>query len=575
MPKTSLSILFGKNNLDMRGDVSISVVAGGEQPLFLASDLANENSAKPYITLEQDYWLLDGTYKFIPDEVQVGWMSTSMSDSGGSFGTSPQLQFDFTDYQTIVDGMTLYFGEATGDYPDEITIKFTDTAATASSYIQLDTYYPTGTVFSTDQPVADFDRIQISFLGTNNAYRYARLFRIDFDTTTRWSGSNVRNGKLVEEVDPLSLRMTSNQIEFSLFSDAGEFSITDPQGEYASLQDNEPIEAYEQIGDQDIFLGRFYLDDWDSLSENEARFTALDAIGLMDKIPHYNPHYSVFSIDYTEDMIDHVMQTAGINYDIDASLTGISVSNIQGLPIMSCRDALLNMLVFTGGYATCARSRIVNIVPFELASDLTSYDWILTAAEKGQESPVRLKKAVTSVKVKSHQWSSHSNSDDIYDETLATGAHLVAWDHFSFYGLGSSTATYTLGEYGADFIKLTVTSSGTFVISESEYYTDIGKEKTIDNTDLPSTTPVNVIHVSDALLIIPTNLDTITQRIYDYYLQRFVQKTKLYAMTIKAGDSVLIDTLSNKKIQGIVERVEIDLTGGFISDIDIVGVLAA
>jgi hypothetical protein len=34
---------------------------------------------------------------------------------------------------------------------------------------------------------------------------------------------------------------------------------------------------------------------------------------------------------------------------------------------------------------------------------------------------------------------------------------------------------------------------------------------------------------------------------------------------------VLIDTQSGKQIRGIVERAEFNLTGGFVSDIEIVG----
>jgi hypothetical protein len=70
------------------------------------------------------------------------------------------------------------------------------------------------------------------------------------------------------------------------------------------------------------------------------------------------------------------------------------------------------------------------------------------------------------------------------------------------------------------------------------------------------------------------NTNGIVASLYSYFNQRYIQQTKLFASLIAPGDSVLIDTQSSKQIKGIAEKITTDLTGGFISNLEIVGVVA-
>lgn len=573
MPKTGLTVLFGQNALKMRTDFAVTVVQGGEQPLALAADLSNENSQKSYATFEPDYWLLDGNYKFIPAEAQIGYISTEMSGSGTSFTTSPLLRFVFNAVYST-SGLTLYFSEETNDYADAITVAFYDSS---NVLIRTDNYTPSSWQFSTNQAVSNFKRIDITFTSTNKAYRYARLFNLDFDTLTRWSGGNVKDGKLVEQIDPLSFSLPSNQIEFTLHSSSSGFSITNPTGVYANLENNEPIEAYETVGDVDILLGRFYLADWNSPNDNDAVFTAVDAISLLDR-PTFN--CPVSGNYYAEDLIDQIMTEAGVDYTLDPSLLSISIwgTYVAALPNMSCREALQHVLVAIGAYATCSRSRVIQIRPFELASGLSLYDHTITAAQKGRSS-VKLRKAVTDVEV--YSWDYMRLYYDVpklvYQKSVTPGTYRVSFDvPVPLYDPTSSTATITLPltNYGRYWVEVVVTGAGTLTIEKASYLEPVKKQKILSNGSLPATTPVNVISLSNAYLVNNDFLAAVTQRIYDYYLQRHVQTVRLYGHLAAVGDSVLIDTQSAQQIKGIVERVTYDLTGGFIANAEIVGVVA-
>ena len=83
----------------------------------------------------------------------------------------------------------------------------------------------------------------------------------------------------------------------------------------------------------------------------------------------------------------------------------------------------------------------------------------------------------------------------------------------------------------------------------------------------------NRITIKDASFINSSNVTALVNDLFTYFQERYVQKVRLYATTIKPGDSVVCDTYDGKQIQGYVEKVSTNLAGGFISDVEIVGVL--
>jgi len=74
--------------------------------------------------------------------------------------------------------------------------------------------------------------------------------------------------------------------------------------------------------------------------------------------------------------------------------------------------------------------------------------------------------------------------------------------------------------------------------------------------------------VSDALL------SSVVTRAYSYYSQRYLQKMKLYAPTTQVGNSVLLGTVQGQHLKAIVEKMEIDLAGGFVAKVEAFGVIA-
>ena len=91
-------------------------------------------SAPDYGTLEQDYFLLDGTHPEMPDNPDdVVFFSSEMSRADGIFTDNPLLIILFTENHTSAC-LTFHF---VGDYPLEMKIRWVDGSG---NYIEYASY---------------------------------------------------------------------------------------------------------------------------------------------------------------------------------------------------------------------------------------------------------------------------------------------------------------------------------------------------------------------------------------------------------------------------------------------------
>lgn len=90
-------------------------------------------------------------------------------------------------------------------------------------------------------------------------------------------------------------------------------------------------------------------------------------------------------------------------------------------------------------------------------------------------------------------------------------------------------------------------------------------------SSLPANTAPNVLQITDATLVSIANASTVARRVYDYYQLRYKNELNIITESEQAGKSTTISSYYNKTITGIVESMEIDLVGGFLSKIEVVG----
>ena len=579
MPKTSVVIVPIKQDaFVIKEDATFTMAVGTLQSFSDLNDLQNSLPAQnPYATFEPNFWILDGNIKIADTTAVVGIMTTDISDSSGEFSTNPKITINFSESHST-DGITLHGSSLTNDFADHVLINFYDVS---NMLIQSDEYTAIGDVhFFTNQPVSDFEKIEITFYGTNKNNRFLRFTGIDFNTFIVFDNENVKKANIIEQVNLLSLELPYNKLDLTLYSADGDFSIVDPQGFYANLKYNEPFDVYENVLTDVIFMGRFYLNQWNSENENEVELNCVDAIGTdeINNSYYYTNYESLLHFPVT-DIIEDILSSTQFDYEIDSELAS---EVIYGwLPVLSKRESIMQIAFAIGAYVTCSRSKKILFKKFPLASDLSSFDYIITKSQKGINSPLSLKKSISSIKILENSYNFIEQEKSIFNNYLSVGENFVNTNLILYTAyVDSTTGSYTFFSTTANNFTIIVSSAGNFSINASSYWERITNEYTLNNNDIPENAQINIININDVPLITKSfgvyNLnivENVAQRVYDYYQQRYFQKTKLFASPIAVGNSVLIDTQSNKQVAGIVEKMEINLTGGFVSNVEITGVI--
>jgi hypothetical protein len=565
MAKTSPRVTFGLFALDVKPD-SIPSTPAVLQPFSKLADLVTDDATSlPYATYEPDFWLLDGGYKFLPPAlatVHVGLMSAVMSDANGNFAVPPVLTIDFSAAHTS-DGLTLHFSGYTGDWASAITIAYYDAA---SSLIRSDNYNPTSADFSTGQGVTAFKRILITFSSTNRPYRYLRLSGIDYGQIVTFEGSQIKAATVVEEISLLSADARYNTLDLRLYSADGGFSIVNPTGYYAYLQERQAIAVYEQVDNQSVYMGQFYMDQWENKSETEIEFRCVDLLGVLDKITYNGGLWSGAGIALPT-LLAAILGPIHAPFDLDASLSGVSV--IGWIPICSYRQALQQIAIAVGAYVDCGRSGAIKIYKTPIASASVA-SAAITKADKGMDQSISLRPQVTGVEVTAHNYVATSTSTQLYSGTLAAGTHEITFNA-PMHDLSVSGATIT--DSGVNYAVLSVAVTGSVTLS-GQTYTDTTQVYSLTNGALPATAKPNMLKITDATLVHLGNMAAVAQLVYDYYQQRYLQKVKLYAPTAYApGDVVLIDTLYNQQLRCTVEKMSADLAAGFMVQAEMTGVV--
>lgn len=572
--KTYPIITFGPNALTISNDAEFST--NDVQPFANLEDLSlKSTSVFPFATYEPNrYWLLDGNFKFLSDDPHTGYVSASMSDHDGEFpfGAEPKLTITFDDVHST-NGLTLHFSILSNNWVRNLNISFYDSS---NSLIRTDNYNPTSTVFKTNQAVANFKKIEIEFLETNWNFRYVRLSAIDFDDVAEFAGANVLEASMVEQIDPIVASVPIGTVRFKLFSSTGDFNIVEPAGIFVGMQEGQPIDVREVVDGDVVFLGRYYIEKWESLSVNIIAIEAHDAIGVLEKTSYLGFMGGVTpGITLVIHGIAEIFQAANLDYEIDSFWNTFGVD--QHLPPGTAREALHQCLFQLYNFTTrrtavpiAARSNKIRILALYLASALTSYDHVITNADQA-EPELSLKPIVTDVQAFGYSRMTEPDTITIFNASLPVGEKTIIFDG-PMDDLSVTGATITTEH--VNYAVLDVASPGSVVLTGKRWVMP-KVWRTVHNDDAPAGTPTNLVIADGSLVAYPNNTMLARANIsLAYYKQRYVLKTTLFAMPhIVVGDSVVAEVQGGRQLAGIVEKMETDLAGGFVSRVEIVGII--
>lgn len=403
----------------------------------------------------------------------------------------------------------------------------------------------------------------------------------------------VRDASVIEELNPLSVQVPINRLEMTLYSEDADFSILNPAGNYEVLQHRAPVTVTETVDGKVVFMGQYYLDTWDNESDTLIKISCMDAIGLLD-IQQFRGGIWLEAVK-AGTVIQMIFLNTGLSYEIDPQ---ISDTMIKGwLPISTCREALQQVCFATGAYTMSARQegfvKIASVTSLGTVTkgirsgvakvgqsriwqkrwrpsqwDLILPDMYITNEEIAMNAKVNLRPLVTGVEVSMHDIVLGDGNRKLYEGTLSAGTHPIEFSQ-PMHTLSITGGTIT--ESGANYALVNVASEGE-VLLEGLVYVDTVN---VHSIYLPGSESLkqNVVKVTDATMVNSSNGPTIAQRLYDYYQDRYEISPRIFKPKAQVGGVVIVDTLYSQQIRGILERMEINLSGGFIANARVVGVV--
>jgi hypothetical protein len=173
---------------------------------------------------------------------------------------------------------------------------------------------------------------------------------------------------------------------------------------------------------------------------------------------------------------------------------------------------------------------------------------------------------VNSVAITAYEWAAASGSTQLYSATLAAGIYEITFDAPA---MGLSCSGGTITKSGINYAVVAVTSAGTVTITGRKYESSTSVY-TIEEPGLTNTKRAQAT-IDGNYLLSPDKAEAVAQFIYDDYQRRIVQKFKIAVDDEEVGDNVDVDTMLGARKAGVITSMKIDLTGGFLADLEVRG----
>lgn len=188
--------------------------------------------------LELNRWALDGKTLIVPtgEAVQDGFISSLMSDAEGNFSTPPVITREFS-LKHIFPGLTLTFDTRQQEWPLEVTADFYLNGEVADTQ----TVSITGVQTTITTTATEVDKVTITF-DRCLPYRRPRLENVLYGLNVQFVNKDIVSTQQKHDVDPLSRRLPTETMQFTILDYEHKYDPDNPAGIYAYVDKNSPIE---------------------------------------------------------------------------------------------------------------------------------------------------------------------------------------------------------------------------------------------------------------------------------------------------------------------------------------------
>ncbi len=231
--RTYMRVEFGMVDVTAADDIQ-EYRDNGQHFLSDLEETPRRTQTLAYATGETGGFFLDGSQRVAPqseEEAKIeyqGFISESVSDpdGGGYFEESPFVEYRF--YKThSTKGLTLIFDPVMKRYPKQIGVRISrGSKDIVNRILSVDSHR-----FTIGQTLEDFDRLRITFLQYEGEQR-ARLSQIIFGVGLLFDNSLLVNATQTRDVDPITRRLPTNTLDFTILDQDRMYDPEDPEKNY-------------------------------------------------------------------------------------------------------------------------------------------------------------------------------------------------------------------------------------------------------------------------------------------------------------------------------------------------------
>ena len=509
---------------------------------------------------------LDGSSLLLPqnpESVNLGWWSEQISGDDGAFAEPIIMTSVANDFYSSI-GITLVFDEENEVYANNINIKW----YRDNEIISDNDFQPNNANYFCANAVDYYNKIVVTFYSLNIPQNRLKLHSIEYGYGADFSGDELKNVRVIQEISPLSDEIAINTADFDLISNRDiEFSFKDRQ----------KVEIYFN----GTLRAKTFIKDFKRRTKTQWSISTEDYIGLLETVPFGGGVYeNVVAVE----LLKTVLNTAKVPYTIqDGVFDGIAISGY--IPFTNCREALMQVAFAMGALVDTSNREDIYISSLnqELSQNIP-----LSRIMQGQNFKTETK--MTAFELTGHEYKKTDKIRVLYEaEKSGSGENIFVKFTEPIYNL--SIANGELVKQGTNYAIINADEN--CVLSGKSYeHIQFAKRKT--NPLVLTTDVENVISIKDATLVSSNNIDNLLEKCYNYYANNRTVNLKIvegkntirklvkygsakygsfkygqnvlrvYDKTVNVGDLIETETEYLGNIQGRVIKQTFNLNGGII-----------
>lgn len=465
--------------------------------------------------------VLDGTasaFPSVPEQANLGLWSEQLSNDDGTFTNPIVLELQSVG-QYSSQGLTLTFDTYNGIFATRLSIKWLRIIDESITTLAEQEFIPDNAFYFCRKQVENYNKVVITFYSLNMPKNRLKLRVIDYGYGTFFYGDELRNVKLIQEIDPISTQISINTADFTLDSRS--------DMEY-SFQQKQPLSIF--------FNGELKATTFVKKSTRKAKrlwsIQSEDYIGLLDSIPYYG---GIYTNKNAVELLSDIFTTAKVPYNIEDVFANSVVTGY--IPFTTCRDALMQVAFAIQAVVDTSNSDVVKVFALEEEVKQTVP---LNRIMQGQNFADD--ETVTGVEVAVHTYKPITETMDVYDATESgTGQNILVKFSEPLHDLSITKGSFAVDDKGNELkhTNYAVINANANCILRGQKYEHTTRTRRQDNPVISAGEIEKVVAVDKATLVSQHNIDNVLEKCYNCLIKTNSTNLKIVeGKHVKYGDYI-------------------------------------